>query len=99
MNMLTLPLAVGIVMNLLMVLWIAIALFLIMIVLIQKAKGISDQEARIELYQQAQKIFKEQAPWATIAHSIQTAPMSKTVSGFMMDPLGHYAFEGVDIAE
>lgn len=37
--MFTLPLAVGIVMNLLMVLWIAIALFLIMIVLIQKAKG------------------------------------------------------------
>jgi preprotein translocase subunit SecG len=37
--MFTLPLAVGIVMNLLMVLWVAIALFLVMIVLIQKAKG------------------------------------------------------------
>jgi preprotein translocase subunit SecG len=37
--MFTLPLAVGIVMNLLMVLWVAIALLLVMIVLIQKAKG------------------------------------------------------------
>jgi preprotein translocase subunit SecG len=39
MNMFTLPLAVGMVLNLLMVLWLAIALLLIMIVLIQKAKG------------------------------------------------------------
>jgi len=37
--MFTLPLAVGIVLNLLMVLWVAIALLLVMIVLIQKAKG------------------------------------------------------------
>jgi preprotein translocase subunit SecG len=37
--MFTLPLAVGIVMNLLMVLWVSISLFLVMIVLIQKAKG------------------------------------------------------------
>jgi preprotein translocase subunit SecG len=39
MNMFTLPLAVGIVLNSLMVLWVAIALLLVMIVLIQKAKG------------------------------------------------------------
>jgi preprotein translocase subunit SecG len=37
--MFTLPLAVGMVLNLLMVLWVAIALLLTMIVLIQKAKG------------------------------------------------------------
>jgi dipeptide transport system substrate-binding protein len=67
--------------------------------LLQEAKAISDQEARIDLYEKAQKIFKEQAPWATIAHSIVTAPMSKKVSGFVQDPLGHYNFEGVDIAE
>ena len=67
--------------------------------LIQKAKGTSDQEARTELYIQAQKIFKEQAPWATIAHSLATVPMSSKVSGFVQDPLGHYNFEKVDIAE
>jgi dipeptide transport system substrate-binding protein len=67
--------------------------------LIQKAKGTSDQEARTDLYEQAQKIFKEQAPWATIAHSLQTVPMSSKVSGFVQDPLGHYNFEKVDIAE
>ncbi len=37
--MITLPLAVGFVMNLLMVLWVLTALFLIFIILIQKGKG------------------------------------------------------------
>jgi dipeptide transport system substrate-binding protein len=67
--------------------------------LIQKAKGTSDQEARTDLYVEAQKVFKEQAPWATIAHSLATVPMSSKVSGFVQDPLGHYNFEKVDIAE
>ena len=38
--------------------------------LIQKAKGIADQAERTKLYEEAQMIFKEQAPWATIAHSL-----------------------------
>ena len=67
--------------------------------LIQKAKGLSNQDERAKLYMQAQQIFKEQAPWATIAHSIVTVPMAKGVTGFVMDPLGHYSFEGVDITE
>ena len=36
--------------------------------LVQKAKTISDQKQRAELYSKAQVIFKEQAPWFTIAH-------------------------------
>ncbi|MCR4282149.1 MAG: ABC transporter substrate-binding protein [Bauldia sp.] len=67
--------------------------------LIQKAKGLSSQDERAALYKQAQAIFKEQAPWATMAHSLVTVPMTKSVTGFVMDPLGHYNFEGVDIAE
>lgn len=67
--------------------------------LIQEAKVKSDQAERAELYKQAQVIFKEQAPWDTIAHSVQTVPMAKSVEGFVLDPLGHYSFAGVDIAE
>lgn len=67
--------------------------------LIQKAKVISDQEQRAELYEQAQVVFKREAPWATIAHSIVYMPMSKKVTGYHMDPLGSHSFEGVDIAE
>ena len=67
--------------------------------LIQKAKVISDVGERTKLYKEAQLIFKEQAPWATIAHSIVYMPMSKKVTGYKIDPFGGHAFYGVDIAE
>jgi dipeptide transport system substrate-binding protein len=67
--------------------------------LIQDAKIISDQAERTKLYEQAQVIFKEQAPWATIAHSVVFMPMRKEVTGYVMDPKGTHAFDGVDIAE
>jgi dipeptide transport system substrate-binding protein len=67
--------------------------------LIQKAKTISDKGERTKLYEEAQVIFKEQAPWATIAHSVVFMPMSAKVSGYVMDPLGGHWFDGVDIAE
>ncbi|WP_265516384.1 ABC transporter substrate-binding protein [Nitratireductor luteus] len=67
--------------------------------LIQKAKTLSTQEERAELYKEAQVVFKREAPWATIAHSIVHMPMRKEVTGYKMDPLGGHAFEGVDIAE
>ncbi|MGH1349222.1 MAG: ABC transporter substrate-binding protein, partial [Methyloligellaceae bacterium] len=65
--------------------------------LIQQAKTTSDQQERIELYKQAQVIFKEQAPWATMAHSIVFQPVRKEVSNFKIDPLGGNIFYGVDI--
>ena len=68
--------------------------------LVQKAKGTSDQAARTKLYEQAQMVFKEQAPWATIAHSL--ADHADEQEGERLqdqDPLGHYDFDGVDIAE
>ncbi|WP_425423445.1 ABC transporter substrate-binding protein [Stappia stellulata] len=67
--------------------------------LIQKAKTISDKDERTKLYEEAQVVFKEQAPWATIAHSVVFMPMSTKVSGYVMDPLGGHRFDGVDIAE
>jgi dipeptide transport system substrate-binding protein len=67
--------------------------------LIQEAKITSDQAERTKLYEQAQVIFKEQAPWATIAHSVVFMPMRKEVTGYVMDPKGTHAFDGVDIAE
>jgi len=67
--------------------------------LIQEAKTITDQEERAELYREAQVVFKREAPWATIAHSLVFMPMSNKVSGYVMDPKGTHAFDGVDIAE
>ncbi|HEY9550162.1 MAG TPA: ABC transporter substrate-binding protein, partial [Kiloniellaceae bacterium] len=67
--------------------------------LIQKAKTVSDNDKRTELYEQAQVIFKEQAPWATIAHSVVFKPIRKEVKNFKIDPFGGHVFYGVDIEE
>jgi dipeptide transport system substrate-binding protein len=67
--------------------------------LIQNAKIVSDAAERTKLYEQAQVVFKEQAPWATIAHSIVFKPVRKEVTGFKIDPFGGHIFYGVDIAE
>jgi dipeptide transport system substrate-binding protein len=67
--------------------------------LIQSAKIVTDKTQRARLYEQAQAIFKREAPWATIAHSVVHLPMSKKVSGYVMDPLGGHWFDNVDIEE
>jgi dipeptide transport system substrate-binding protein len=67
--------------------------------LIQEAKLSADPAVRTPLYEQAQEIFKAQAPWATIAHSKVFMPMRKEVSGYVMDPLGIHRFDNVDVAE
>lgn len=67
--------------------------------LIQEAKALGTQEERARLYEEAQVIFKEQAPWATIAHSVQYRPVRKEVTGFKIHPLGDHYFYGVDIEE
>ncbi len=65
--------------------------------LIQKAKVVSDPAERTMLYEQAQIVFKEQAPWATIAHSIVFKPIRKEVVDFKIDPFGGHVFYGVDL--
>lgn len=59
------------------------------------AKASSDIKKRTELYKQAQKIFKEQAPWVPIAHSTVFKAMSKNIKGYKVDPLGHDNFNQV----
>jgi len=65
--------------------------------LVLKAKSVSDQAERTKLYEQAQVIFKEQAPWFTIAHSVQLKPVRKEVVDFKLSPFGRHTFYGVDL--
>ena len=44
-------------------------------------------------------VFKEQAPWATIAHSTVFMPVRPEVEGYKVHPLGGHIFYGVDIKE
>jgi dipeptide transport system substrate-binding protein len=65
--------------------------------LIQKAKRVSDVAERTRLYQEAQAVFKEEAPWVTIAHSVVFQPVRKEVVDFRIDPFGGNVFYGVDL--
>ena len=67
--------------------------------LVVKAKTVSDQAERTKLYEQAQVIFKEQAPWFTIAHAVQLKPVTKRVIDFKLSPFGRHNFYGVDVKE
>ncbi len=67
--------------------------------LVVKAKAVTDQAERAELYRKAQVIFKEQAPWFTIAHAVQLVPVRKEVVDFKLSPFGRHTFYGVDIKQ
>jgi dipeptide transport system substrate-binding protein len=67
--------------------------------IVVQAKRVTDQEERTRLYEEAQVIFKEQNPWATIAHSVVFKPMLNSVKGFKIDPFGGHQFYEVDIEE
>ncbi|MDT9001858.1 ABC transporter substrate-binding protein [Paucibacter sp. APW11] len=63
--------------------------------LITEARGSTDPQRRIALYQQAQQLFKRERPWITMAHSTVYIPVRKDVVGFIMSPNGSVDFEGV----
>ena len=66
---------------------------------IQKAKTVTDAAERTKLYQEAQAIFKDQAPWATIAHSVVFMPMRPEVEGYKVHPLGSHIFTEVGLKQ
>ena len=65
--------------------------------LVTRAKLSYDQEVREKLYGQAQEIFKREAPWVPLAHSVVFMATRKEVDGFKMDPLGRHPFDNVDL--
>ncbi|PIE07015.1 MAG: ABC transporter substrate-binding protein [Rhodobacterales bacterium] len=67
--------------------------------LLEKGKTISDPAERTAIYEEMQEIVKEQAPWATIAHSVVFMPMLPKVEGYVMHPLGGHIFTEVSLAE
>ena len=65
--------------------------------LLIQAKSNSDIKVRTQLYREAQKIFKEQAPWITIGHSVVYEPVRNEVVDYKIDPFGGHIFYGVDL--
>ena len=60
--------------------------------LLDKAIGLSDKGERTKLYEQAQVLLNEQAPWINVAHSINFAPTSKRVQDYKQSPFGYTYF-------
>ncbi len=67
--------------------------------LIIKAAQTPKQADRAKLYEQAQLIFKEDAPWITVAHSVRFDPIRKEVKGYKMDATAHHYFQNADMAK
>ena len=65
--------------------------------LLRKAKSTADVAERTRLYEEAQVIFKEEAPWVTIAHSVVFKPVRKEVVDYKIDPFGGHVFYGVGL--
>ncbi|RBO86174.1 ABC transporter substrate-binding protein [Marinomonas aquiplantarum] len=63
--------------------------------LLLAAKQTSDKAERTKDYEQAQVVFKREAPWITVAHSVVYEPISKDVKGYKIDPLGGHYFYNV----
>jgi dipeptide transport system substrate-binding protein len=65
--------------------------------LYQKAKIASSQTERATLYETAQAIMHEDAPWIPIAHALLTTPVRKEVIGYINDPQSNHYFYNVDL--
>jgi dipeptide transport system substrate-binding protein len=67
--------------------------------LIGKARRTADRAERERLYLEAQQVFKREAPWLTIAHSVRYQPSRREVRGLRIDPFGGIYFSGVSLEE
>jgi dipeptide transport system substrate-binding protein len=65
--------------------------------LVVKAAQVSDKAERTKLYEQSQVVFKEQAPWFTVAHSVVYEPVRSNVVDYKISPFGSHEFYGVDL--
>jgi dipeptide transport system substrate-binding protein len=66
--------------------------------LVIKAAQTPQQADRAKLYEQAQVIVHDEAPWITIAHSVRFDALRKEVRGYKMDATAHHYFDKVDLA-
>ena len=62
-----------------------------------QAKVSTDKQQRVNLYQQAQQILKQQVPITPIANSTVFQSLRKEVTDFKISPFGLTPFYGVGI--
>jgi dipeptide transport system substrate-binding protein len=65
--------------------------------LVTQGKQTSNVAERTRLYEKAQQVFKREAVWVPIAHSVVYQPMRNNVEGYKMSPFGSVQFYGVSL--
>jgi dipeptide transport system substrate-binding protein len=65
--------------------------------LVEKGKSTTDLGKRTEFYEQAQMIFKQEAPWVTLAHATVFKAMSANVKGYLISPFGTEDFSQIEL--
>lgn len=63
--------------------------------LLVKARGVYDPKERASLYEQAQVLIKQDAPWVPLFHSTQTMATRAGVEGFYLHPVGEKRFNTI----
>ncbi len=66
--------------------------------IIRDAQTISNRSERAKLYQRAQRIFKREAPWLTLAHTSQNLIVNERVENLTPSLTGGIFFSGVKLA-
>jgi len=67
--------------------------------LVEEAAKTSEAAERERLYYEAQRTFKENAPWATIAHANQFMLVRPEVDGPPFRPMGNHSFVDIGLTE
>lgn len=65
--------------------------------LLIQAQSITEQKERTKLYQEAQELIKNDAPWVPIAHATVTYAAQKDITGFVPHPTTQLIMEDLDI--
>ncbi|WP_028986454.1 ABC transporter substrate-binding protein [Thermicanus aegyptius] len=65
--------------------------------LLIRAQRSTNQEERIQLYMEAQKIIHEDAPWIPLVHTTPPIAGIKEIKGYIPHPTGTESFENVSI--
>lgn len=65
--------------------------------LLREARVTFDQAARTDMYERAQELIMEDAPWILIDHEKQIVVTKATVKNFKLHPTGVFRFSKVDV--
>lgn len=67
--------------------------------LLIKARTITDQKQRTDLYREAQKVIMEDAPWAPLMHARVPIAVRKGITGFVPSPMGSEPLSKVAVSK